>query len=1219
MRPGLIPETKTVRTRGRRSRRQPAPPSGGKAAALVAWRSCTLVGKILFPLVLLVAIAGGLLYARLLQGPVAMNFLAQPIANAVNAELGDLKLEVNEAIIRLVGRNIEFRLKDVKVVDRDNAPVAVAPLASFEMSRKALFAGRLSPSRIVLIEPKLLLFYSQEGGLALRFARHEGAVPEKLGGSVPSPAGSGDVASSTGTGRRIQGGPPGNFGAFGRIDLARAVAEIAKSARGRDHASAYLDALGLRNATLIVDHAGVQTAWLVPEADFKLAHYDQRSVLSGALRVASSKGAWRADFSAEDSETTRTVKLKARIHNVFPETIAASAPALSSLSMLKLPVSAAANLALSSRGEVLSGSVQLKLSEGRLVFPWDYGEPVSIQGGQINVAYQRGEKSFRIQPSVLRWSDSQLSFSGTLTLPDAGKEHQGLAFDFKSLGGMMSPAAGWRTQHKLEAWLARGRFRFDDGVVALDRAEMKVGGGSAVMSGRIFTSDRPGYEFEGKLSAMPAHALLLYWPTFLASKARKFFATGIRDGQLSSGSFKTAFRPAGTRGDQPKIYSADLDVALKDSRFVAPYGLPDAVIPVARAKVDDTVFTFEMAKGVLADGTREGLEIPSLRLVMDNIYDPAIDGRLSLQAAGKLQDVFALVDRGVFGVKPVPADLRKKLAAKVDARLDVVLPIVRPEGERSPPPKVTGQVRVLEGHGKSIAAGHDVTDASVLVDLGERVANVRGKLLISGVPIALSWQYINGAEEDKQPPMKLTATLDEADRAALGMAVNHIIQGDVGLEVTFAPDVVLSSGGGHVRADLTKADVAVESLAWHKSSGGKAALEFDVAMKDGAPSALNNIRMVADGVALQGTAELGDGGRITSFDLPEFTLNHVSQLKVRGVRRKNDAWRVSVVGERYEGRDFFRALFSAGQLREKAPDAEEPSLDLEARVSNVLGFWNTGMKDVTLNLTKRRGKIVTLSASGTLKSGKRLDVRVDPVKKGRPRQLIATTDDAGAAFELVGFYPNLRGGRMRLVVNLDGDGRAEKTGLLEVRKFDILGDPVVNEFVTVSEAGTQTRRRGNGSTVRQSIPFDWLRVPFSVGYGQFVLNEAELRGPLLGAVLRGKANFEQRRVSLGGTYVPLQGLNSAIGAIPGLGQLLAGPKGEGILGMTFAVQGPMDNPEFFIHPLSVVAPGIFREMFQLTNPTPRVDPGRGHRKPARPAVPSDGWRSRMLQQNGGGG
>ena len=71
--------------------------------------------------------------------------------------------------------------------------------------------------------------------------------------------------------------------------------------------------------------------------------------------------------------------------------------------------------------------------------------------------------------------------------------------------------------------------------------------------------------------------------------------------------------------------------------------------------------------------------------------------------------------------------------------------------------------------------------------------------------------------------------------------------------------------------------------------------------------------------------------------------------------------------------------------------------------------------------------------------------------------------------------------------------------------------------------------------------FDWLRMPFSVGYGQFVIGESEIRGPLVGATMRGKADFRARQVNVGGTYVPLQGLNSALGAIPGLGQIL-GPR-----------------------------------------------------------------------------
>ena len=78
-------------------------------------------------------------------------------------------------------------------------------------------------------------------------------------------------------------------------------------------------------------------------------------------------------------------------------------------------------------------------------------------------------------------------------------------------------------------------------------------------------------------------------------------------------------------------------------------------------------------------------------------------------------------------------------------------------------------------------------------------------------------------------------------------------------------------------------------------------------------------------------------------------------------------------------------------------------------------------------------------------------------------------------------------------------------------------------------------------------------------------------------------SISRRSVSIiGGTYIPLQGLNGAFGAIPLLGQILSGTQGEGIFGITFAVQGPTSDPQVIVNPLSLVAPGIFREMFQMT-------------------------------------
>ena len=49
-------------------------------------------------------------------------------------------------------------------------------------------------------------------------------------------------------------------------------------------------------------------------------------------------------------------------------------------------------------------------------------------------------------------------------------------------------------------------------------------------------------------------------------------------------------------------------------------------------------------------------------------------------------------------------------------------------------------------------------------------------------------------------------------------------------------------------------------------------------------------------------------------------------------------------------------------------------------------------------------------------------------------------------------------------------------------------------------------------------------------------------------------------------------------AVP-LGQLLSGGDGEGILAMTFSVNGPIRDPSFSVNPLSILAPGFLRKIF----------------------------------------
>jgi hypothetical protein len=192
-------------------------------------------------------------------------------------------------------------------------------------------------------------------------------------------------------------------------------------------------------------------------------------------------------------------------------------------------------------------------------------------------------------------------------------------------------------------------------------------------------------------------------------------------------------------------------------------------------------------------------------------------------------------------------------------------------------------------------------------------------------------------------------------------------------------------------------------------------------------------------------------------------------------------------------------------------------------------------------------------------------------------------------------------------VNLDGQGTAEKTGQLVVQRFRILGDAIVDNVLQSPDdvQSSPNRRPGQKRVVRDAIDFDWLRVPFRVGHGYFVMgsetDSAQLKGPLLGASIKGKADLRLQQLGLHGHYFPLQGLNSAFNVLPGFGQILTGPKGEGVWGIEFKVEGRMAAPQVIVNPLSMIAPGIFRDLFQMqggsTTITPRDD------KPAAVPVP----------------
>jgi hypothetical protein len=754
------------------------------------------------------------------------------------------------------------------------------------------------------------------------------------------------------------------------------------------------------------------------------------------------------------------------------------------------------------------------------------------------------------------------------------------------------------------------------------------------VSGEMRASgERLSTRLDGRIGPMPLETLKTLWPRALAPGARDWVGVRMARAAVRGGAFQyLSGDHLGAHGTASAPERLSLTLEAGDVLMSPIPGMSPLEAPRFTTRVEDETLevTIPEAAIVLPSGRRVPLK--GGRFASSDIGAVVPTGEVSFKAAAPLAPVLELIDQQPLEMMRKIALAPEGLDGRVEAHLKLTLPLVAQLDARSI--KVEGKARVTEGRGRQVIGGYDVQGATLAIDITEQGAAAQGEMLLAGVPVRLDWQRLFEAPADKQPPLRVSASLDGGDRNQLGLDINHIVQGVVPVEVTVTPSA-REEPSVQLRADLTGADLVLEGIAWRKPPGRSALLQFDVVKGRTHKHELQNFKVVGDDIAIEGWAALGPDNRLREFSFPDFTLNLVTRLEVQGKLGADNVWEVKARGPTFDGRDFFRALFSVGQVAEKQvlPQKPRAGIDLEASIDTVIGHGDASLKGLRIKMSKRGEKLSALEARGTLDSGKPLAV-VFRQTPGEPRKLLADSTDAGQVFKLTGFYHSVQGGRVRLEVNLDGKGPAEKTGILWVEDFTILGDPVVSEVFSSAgpEPGDTGPRPKSRRVVRQTFEFDLMRAPFSVGHGQFVLEDAYLKGPMLGASIRGKVDYKLRTVSLGGTYIPLQGLNNALGGIPLIGQIFSGPRGEGVFGITFAIQGPMSEPQVIVNPLSLVTPGIFREIFQMTSSDPRVQP-REEKRPATPAErrarPSppgatrsgsdtvDGWSSETLDAAGG--
>jgi hypothetical protein len=412
---------------------------------------------------------------------------------------------------------------------------------------------------------------------------------------------------------------------------------------------------------------------------------------------------------------------------------------------------------------------------------------------------------------------------------------------------------------------------------------------------------------------------------------------------------------------------------------------------------------------------------------------------------------------------------------------------------------------------------------------------------------------------------EISGTLDDAARRKVAPSLSGIVRGPVGIEASLAED-----GSQSVKADLGKASLSLPWIGWSKGAGIAAKAEFTVKANDGVTE-ISDFRIAGDGFGTTGDLRVDDAGLVSA--------------RLNGVRLANgDDFAVAV--DRGKG-GYTAALTGASadirlplaRAKGESGSGDDGNLKINARLDRVTGFNGEVFSNVSFAYSTRGQQIDDIDLSAVTGSGQVVVART--VKAGADNTLELTTGDAGALVRFIDIYRNMRGGLLNL--RLRDRGARSWRGTVDIRKFSLVDEQKLHSIVS-TPAGQDGRSLNQA--VRRDIDVSTAR--FERGFAQLSLDQGVirvdngvLRGIDVGATFQGTIRDANGRMDMTGTFMPAYGLNRIFGELPLIGVLLGNGRDRGLLGITFKLTGPFNQPSLAINPLSIIAPGVFRSIFEF--------------------------------------
>jgi hypothetical protein len=1110
----------------------------------------------------------GLVWWQLGSGAISVGVMTPWLTSAIEEKLGGQhKVEVGGTVLERdeVGRSA-LRLRDIVVRDAQGTVIASAPKAEVGLIASSLLTGKVQTDRLSLIGAALSLRIEPGGHVSLHSGGSEPLIPATTS-SIGTLAASAAAQRDEPPPAKAASPPPIEVTSDPLTALLAWIDRL--DSLGLDGGS--LAEIGLKDCTLTVDDQRTGKRLTFEHINLSLTR-PQEGGVAFAVNSTGTGGLWSLTATVTPKPDGRRT-IEAVLRDASPRDIMLAMRAGDGHFDANVPLSAVLRAEIERDGK-------LQTLDGRILAGRGYFGARDDPESQINIDEAQ---------LLLRWNPE----TRQLLLPFEAVSGPSRASFLTQLDVPATPGTPWLLSMPRGAVMFASADRSNDPPLIVDRITFRakidpvkklfeidqadfgsMAGGFALSGAIDYSTSDPRIALGVAGTRMTVSAFKRLWPALVTPRLRSWVVERVAGGMVdrivvATNAPLSTFEPGG-----PPVPDDGLSVELVTSGNTL--SVVDGLPPLKDANLNVRV----QGRTATVRIDRTSVELPSGR-------------KLSLA-----NGVFEVPDTHP---KPSPARTRFRAEGSADAAAELLsLERLRDSSNVALDPATTkgnfvahiGLDHLLTGSltkdNVNYAVDADITNFTaekwvrgqkVEANSLKLIANTqgfftRGDVKIGGLPATVDYRKPSG---DTDAEVRIQATLDDAGRARLGLGMADVLQGPVPFRLTGRVGSSERESRYQIEADLKDSKISELLPGWWKQAGKATKVSF-TAVDRPQIMRFDDIVIEGPGTLVKGMIELDSNNEIVLASFPTFALSDGDKATLRADRGADGTLKVTMRGELFDGRGFLKSATSTSSS-DKAKAATR-DFDLDIKLGTVTGYNVEALRGVEVRMSRRNGHVRTFGMTGRLGASSSImgDLRTYP---GGRRVIYVESNDAGAMLRFTDVYSRVIGGQMWAAMDPPTSDHLPQEGVVNVRDFSIRGEQQL-ERVAANNAGDPNRGGGAAQSFGAGVTFTRMRAEFTRSQGKLAVRDGVVWGPAMGATIEGTLDYTRDNVGMRGTFVPAYALNNLLARVPIVG-LFMGGQNEGVFGMTYEIVGPVSNATLRVNPVSMMAPGFLRKIFEFRN------------------------------------